>query len=100
MQKKFKRPRLDTRTSVILWANWFQFAAGERALNPHVLSRMLLWCQEGKGRVRVNGVWHNLNPDDFLFLPCNTKSSTSPIRASRSGSPESISFPIIHSIAN
>jgi AraC-like DNA-binding protein len=69
MQKKVKRPRLDTRTSAILWANWFQFAPGERALNPRVLSRMLLWCHEGKGRVRVNGTWHDLNPDDFLFLP-------------------------------
>ena len=59
----------DTRTSVVLWANWFQFAAAERAFNPRVLSRMLLWCQEGKGRVRVNGVWYAMQPDDFLFLP-------------------------------
>jgi AraC-like DNA-binding protein len=33
------------------------------------MSRMLLWCQEGKGRVRVNGQWHNMQTDDFLFLP-------------------------------
>ena len=66
MQKTFNR---DTRTSVILLANWFQFAAAGRALNPRVLSRTLLWCQEGKGRVRVNGVWHEMRPDDFLFLP-------------------------------
>ena len=69
MQKQFKTPILDARTSVILWANWFQFAAAERALNTHVLSRMLLWCQEGRGRVRVNGVWYSMQPDDFLFLP-------------------------------
>jgi hypothetical protein len=69
MQKKFKRPVLDTRTSVILWANWFQFAPGERALNSHVLSRMLLWCHEGKGRARVNGTWYLMNPDEFIFLP-------------------------------
>jgi AraC-like DNA-binding protein len=30
---------------------------------------MLLWCQEGRGRVRVNGVWYAMQPDDFLFLP-------------------------------
>lgn len=66
MQKTFIR---DTRTSVVLWANWFQFAAAERRLSTRVLSRMLLWCQEGKGRVRVNGVWHVMQPDDFLFLP-------------------------------
>ena len=66
MKKTFIR---DTRTSVVLWANWFQFAAAERALSRRVLSRMLLWCQEGKGRVRVNGTWHAMQPDDFLFLP-------------------------------
>lgn len=66
MQKTIIR---DTRTSVVLWANWFQFAAAERAFNPRVLSRMLLWCQEGKGRVRVNGIWYAMQPDDFLFLP-------------------------------
>ena len=69
MQKKFNTPPLDTRTSVVLWANWFQFARGERALNPRVLSRMLLWCQEGKGRVCVNGTWYSMTPDTFLFLP-------------------------------
>ena len=69
MQKTLIRPFLDTRTSVILWANWFQFAAGERAFNPRVMSRMLLWCQKGTGRVRVNGTWHAMQPDDFLFLP-------------------------------
>lgn len=69
MRKKFKQPFLNTETTVILWANWFQFAPGEKISNPCVLSRMLLWCQEGRGRVRVNGHWHTMEPDDFLFLP-------------------------------
>lgn len=69
MQKKIRRSLGNTETSVILGANWFQFAAGERILNPRVLSRMLLWCQEGRGRVRVNGTWFPMQPDDFLFLP-------------------------------
>ncbi|MCE0496368.1 MAG: AraC family transcriptional regulator [Methylacidiphilales bacterium] len=69
MKKKSTQPFLNTRASVILWANWFQFAEAERALSTRVLSRMLLWCQEGRGRVRVNGVWHAMQPDDFLFLP-------------------------------
>ena len=60
---------LNTRNTVILWANWFQFAPAERIVNPCVSSRMLLWCEEGKGRVRVNGVWHAMEADDFLFLP-------------------------------
>jgi AraC-like DNA-binding protein len=69
MSKKVRSTLPDARTSVVLWANWFQFAAGERILNPRVLSRMLLWCQEGKGRVRVNGSWHAMKADDYLFLP-------------------------------
>ncbi len=69
MHKTIMRPLLETRTSVVLWANWFQFAAGERVLHPRVLSRMLLWCQEGRGRVRVNGAWNEMATDDFLFLP-------------------------------
>jgi AraC-like DNA-binding protein len=69
MHKKFKPPFLDTRASVVVLASWFQFAATERILNPRVLSRMLLWCEKGRGRVRVNGVWYVMQPDDFLFLP-------------------------------
>jgi AraC-like DNA-binding protein len=69
MKKTFIRPPLNTRDTVVLWSNWFQFAPAERVLNPKVLSRMLLWCQEGRGRVRVNGIWHVIEPDDFLFLP-------------------------------
>jgi AraC-like DNA-binding protein len=69
MEKKFKSSSLNTATTVLAGANRFQFAAGQRLLNPRVLSRMLLWCQEGKGRVRVNGAWHAMKPDDFLFLP-------------------------------
>jgi AraC-like DNA-binding protein len=69
MANTFIRTALDTRTTLVLKANWFQFAAGERILNPRVLSRMLLWCREGRGRVRINGAWHAMETDDFLFLP-------------------------------
>jgi AraC-like DNA-binding protein len=69
MQKKFIKRSLSTGDTVILYASWFQFASGERVLNQRVLSRMLLWCQEGRGRVRVNGTWYTMEPDDFLFLP-------------------------------
>ncbi len=54
---------------VIVLANWFQFAPGEQILNPHVESRMLLWCVQGSGRVQVDGVWYDLEPENFLFLP-------------------------------
>ena len=69
MRKTIIRTRLQTETSVILMAMRFQFAAGERFLNRWVMSRMLLWGQEGRGRVRVNGRWHDMQADDFLFLP-------------------------------
>lgn len=69
MRKTLKAPPLNTSNTVILRANWFQFAAAERVLNARVSSRMLLWCQEGRGRVRINGAWYAMQPDDFLFLP-------------------------------
>jgi AraC-like DNA-binding protein/quercetin dioxygenase-like cupin family protein len=69
MRKKVKPTSLQTDTSVILMAGRFQFAVGERVLNRWVMSRMLLWCQEGKGRVRINGRWREMQADDFIFLP-------------------------------
>ena len=69
MQKTSKRTALATARSVILSANWFQFSPGERIRSPRVLSRMLLWAKEGKGRVRINGAWYPLETDMFLFLP-------------------------------
>ncbi len=53
---------------VIVLANWFQFGAGERIINPCVESRMLLWVVSGSGRVRVNDRWISLEADDFVFL--------------------------------
>jgi AraC-like DNA-binding protein len=63
------KPRLRTQNTAIVEGNWFQFTPGQRILHPQVLSRMLLWCQAGRGRVRINGAWHDLDIDQFLFLP-------------------------------
>lgn len=60
---------LNHHHAVVASANWYQFALGERVHNPKVESRMLLWCEAGTGRVRVNGAWWSLNADDFLLLP-------------------------------
>ncbi len=54
---------------VIVLANWFEFRKAERIAQPCVQSRMLLWAVHGKGRVRVNGQWYRLEPEDYLFLP-------------------------------
>jgi AraC family transcriptional regulator of arabinose operon len=68
MEKKGKK-RLNTSNTAIVKANWFQFTPGQRIFYPQVLSRMLLWCYAGRGRIRVNGRWHSLETDQFLFLP-------------------------------
>ena len=58
-----------TATTAIVKANWFQFTPGQRIFYPQVLSRMLLWSYAGRGRVRLNGTWHTLETDQFLFIP-------------------------------
>ena len=67
MDISIKQPAIPD--PVIVLANWFQFGAGERILNPCVESRMLLWVVSGFGRARVNGQWIALETDEFVFLP-------------------------------
>jgi len=55
--------------AIVLCANDFQFTRHDHVYNPQVYSRMLLWCKVGTGRVVVGGVSHDLNADDFLFMP-------------------------------
>lgn len=69
MRKKSIMVPRGTENSVILMAGRFQFGAGERVHNRWVLSRMLLWCREGRGRVRINGQWREMQADDFVLLP-------------------------------
>ena len=54
---------------LVLYANHFQFAAGQRLENPCVGSRMLLWCRQGLGEVTVDGVRRVLPADAWLLLP-------------------------------
>ncbi len=54
---------------LIIYANWFQFASGETVYHPSVSSRMLLWCQSGKGKVTVNKQLVELTPSRFAILP-------------------------------
>lgn len=60
---------LTYQNAVVVFANWFQFAPGERILNRCVCSRMLLWCRAGTGTVRVNGESFTMRADDYLVLP-------------------------------
>lgn len=54
---------------LVLHANHFQFAAGQRMENPCVGSRMLLWCRQGLGSVEIDGQRRVLEPDAWLLLP-------------------------------
>lgn len=49
----------------------FQFARGQRIVQPQCQSRMLVWCKAGRGRVLVNGQALPLEPKDAVFLPWN-----------------------------
>jgi len=66
---KHEVPKTDIADALLLLANHHQFAVGARLEFSLVRSRMLLWCRDGQGRVRINGCWHPLSPGDFLFLP-------------------------------
>lgn len=62
-----RRPRKAS--PVIVLADWYQFAPSEQAERPRVESRMLLWCQAGRGRLRINGNISQFLPGDWVFLP-------------------------------
>lgn len=55
--------------SVIVWANWHQFGPGDVIVHPCVESRMLLWCQSGRGTLRLNGEEQSFEMGDWIFLP-------------------------------
>ncbi|MFI5356113.1 MAG: helix-turn-helix domain-containing protein [Opitutales bacterium] len=54
---------------VVVFANWFQFGPGERIRQGSVESRLLLWCCEGRGHIRVSGAARALEAGDWVFLP-------------------------------
>ena len=59
----------DNNRAVLVLANDYQFARGQRVAWPRVESRMLVWCATGRGVIRVNGRAHTMEAEDFLFLP-------------------------------
>ena len=61
--------RVPFRQAVVVYANFAQFAPSQRIRNPHVESRMLLWCKAGNGTVTVNGDEHPFEAGRYLFLP-------------------------------
>lgn len=55
--------------AAIVFAKYAQFGPGERAVNPCVRSRMMLWCKAGTGEVTVNGTKHAFEAGRYLLLP-------------------------------
>lgn len=64
-----KRSAQSPTNPIIALAGWHQFNTETRIAFSCVESRMLLWCQKGKGAVQVNGETFDLLPGDWVFLP-------------------------------
>ena len=58
--------------SIIVHANWFQFASGEHIVQRCRQSRMLVWCRQGLGTLTVGSTSFQLGPDRWLLLPWGT----------------------------
>lgn len=54
---------------ILIHANWFQFAAGERIIHLCVKSRMIVWCKSGAGTVIANRESFQFRAGSFLILP-------------------------------
>ncbi len=57
------------RHAMVLYANYATFSPGRAGGSDCVESRMLLWCRQGRGLVRVNGTAFDFEPGQFLILP-------------------------------
>lgn len=73
MPFSIKKEKEAQRGPVVVWANRFHFSPGQRIHQARVESRMLLWSIHGRGRVRVDGDWHDLDAEDWLWLPWGRK---------------------------
>lgn len=56
---------------IVAYANYASFTPGRVIELGKVQSRMLLWCQSGRGTVTVNSRIFDFSPGQFLFLPWN-----------------------------
>lgn len=58
--------------AIVLYANYAVFSPGKTITHPgKVQSRMLLWCKNGKGIVKINGETFSFSGGRFLFIPWN-----------------------------
>jgi AraC-like DNA-binding protein len=54
---------------VVVGANWYRFASGERIVNPHVMSVSFVWAVSGSGEILAGGRTFTLDVQHILRLP-------------------------------
>ncbi len=64
--------KVESWPPVVVWANWVQFAPGQRIVQTRRQSRMLLWCRQGAGTLKTHGPGFDLIPGRWLLLPWGT----------------------------
>lgn len=68
MEYPVSAPGVESST-VVVWANYHQFGAGETRTNWGVASRAFVWNITGRGSIEVGGVSIDLTPSTYTFLP-------------------------------
>lgn len=54
---------------IVVGANWYRFASGERIVNPHVMSVSFIWIVSGGGEIRVDSATFTVEAQHVLRLP-------------------------------
>lgn len=54
---------------VVVHANWYRFASGERIVNPHVMSVGFIWIMSGGGEIRAGAQRFQVDAQHVLRLP-------------------------------
>lgn len=54
---------------VVVGANWYRFASGERIVNPHVMSVSFVWIVSGGGEIKVGDQRFQVDAQHVLRLP-------------------------------
>lgn len=69
IKKSFRKPAPRVARPILVYANWFQFAASQSLSRPRVESRMFLSVHHGSGTLTINGRLHPARAGSWFFLP-------------------------------
>jgi AraC-like DNA-binding protein len=64
-----RKNRRNIPSPIVVYANWFQFGASKRLVQPRVESRMLLSVHRGSGALNINGRTYPARCGSWFFLP-------------------------------